>query len=411
VSSTFWKTCLVLVLPAAAAAAPLTREQAVAAALERNPGIQALQAELEGARGRLRGASRLVRANPELEGAYGPRRVRGEEDGNDLSLSLTQELEVFGQRGARVDAAEALVAAAEGRLAARRVEVAAEVRTAFARALAAGQRHAIAEESLALARQELAAAEERFRSGASTRIEVNAARAAVGRAARERAAAAQQRSAASTALVVVTGADPAEPLEVVGRLEAEAPVAGTVDALVEKALVTRMDLEAGRREVEAARSEARLARRAALPNPRVGVSYSEEGEGDGRARITQGILAFDLPLFERNQEERAAATARERLAEVALAALTRAARAEVVQARARVEAAAVAVEAWTGGQLDAVGENLRLVDEAYRAGKVDFFELLLIRRETLEARNGYVDALEELHAANAELLRAIGSVE
>ena len=54
---------------------------------------------------------------------------------------------------------------------------------------------------------------------------------------------------------------------------------------------------------------------------------------------------------------------------------------------------------------------MSLVDEAYRAGKVDFFQLLLMRRETLEARNGYVDALEELHAAKAELLRATGSIE
>ena len=78
---------------------------------------------------------------------------------------------------------------------------------------------------------------------------------------------------------------------------------------------------------------------------------------------------------------------------------------------ARLEAAVEATRAWTGGPLEAVAENMRLVDEAYRAGKVDFFQLLLIRRETLEARNGYVDALEELHAAKAELLRATGSIE
>ena len=410
-SPMFWKTCLLILVPAVAGAAPLTLDEAVTTALEKNPGILSLQAEIAGARGRLRGASRLVRANPELEGAYGPRRTPGEESTNNLDVSLTQELEVFGQRAARVDAAEALLAAAEGRLEARRIEVAAEVRTAFARALAAEQRLTIAAESLALAQEELAAAEARLRSGASSRIEVNAARGAIGRAARERAAAAQRRTAASTALVVLTGADPAEPVEPKGTLDAEVRAIGTLEALVEKALTGRKDVAAARRELDAARAERRLAGRVAFPNPRLGVSYSEEGDERGTARITQGILAFDLPIFDRNQEERGAAAARERQAEVALAALTRATRAEVAQAVARLEAARAAAQAWTGGQLAAVTENMTLVDEAYRAGKVDFFQLLVIRRETLEARNGYVDALEELHAAEAELLRSIGSIE
>lgn len=400
--------CLV---PAVAGAAPLTRDAAVATALEKNPGILSLQAEIAGARGRLRGASRLVRDNPELEGAFGRRRAPGEEATNDLELSLTQELEIFGQRSARVDAAEALLGAAEDRFESRRVEVAAEVRTAFARALAADQQLSIAEESLALAKEEVAAAEERLRSGASSRIEVNVARAAGARAARERAAAAQRRTAALTALVLVTGVDPAERIELQGTLEAEVRAAGTLEAYVEKALAQRKDVAAARRELDAARAERRLAGRAALPNPRVGVSYAEEGDAGGSARITQGILAFDLPIFDRNQEERGAAAARERQAEVVLAALTRAARAEVAQAVARLEAAREAAEAWTGGQLAAVRENMALVDEAYRAGKVDFFQLLVIRRETLEARNGYVEALEELHAAEAELGRSIGSLE
>ncbi len=403
--------CLIVIVPAVAGAAPLTLDDAISTALEKNPAILSLQAEISGARGRLRGASRLVRDNPELEGAFGPRRAPGEEDTNDLELSLTQELEIFGQRSARVDAAEALLAAGEDRLQARRVELAAEVRTAFARALAADQRLSIAEESLALAKEELAAAEERLRSGASSRIEVNAARVAIGRAARERAAAAQRRTAALIALVLFTGVDPAERVELQGTLEAEVRAAETPDAYVEKALAQRKDVAAARRELDAARAERRLAGRAALPNPRVGVSYSEEGDAGGSARITQGILAFDLPIFDRNQEERGAAAARARQAELALAALTRAARAEVAQAVSRLEAARAAAQTWTGGQLAAATENMTLVDEAYRAGKVDFFQLLVIRRDTLDARNGHVDALEELHAAHAELLRAIGALE
>jgi cobalt-zinc-cadmium efflux system outer membrane protein len=400
-----------LIGPVIARAAAITVEQAVSTALERNARILAQRAEVDGARARARGASRLVRANPELEAAYGPRRSPGDETTTDFEVSLSQELELFGQRAARSDASAALLSAAEGRLQAARVEVAAEVRTAFARALAAEERLGIADESLALAREELSAAEERLRSGATSRLEVNAARAALGRAARERAETVHRRAAARAALVVLTGVEPVESVELVGALAAAVPAGETLDQLTERGLGRRSDIAAARREVEAARAEGRLAARSAFPNPRVGASYAQEGDPGGNARIVQGTLAFDLPLFARNQEERGVAAARERQAEIALAALTRAARAEIAQAVARLDAAADAARAWTGGPLEAVTENMKLVDEAYRAGKVDFFQLLLIRRETLEARNGYVDALEELHAAKAELLRATGSIE
>jgi cobalt-zinc-cadmium efflux system outer membrane protein len=413
VSTTSWKKCVLLLLlaPAIAGAAPVTVDEAISTALDRNATILALRAEIQGLRAQVRGTSRLVRSNPEIAGAFGPRRSPGEESTTDLEVSLSQELEIFGQRSARRDAAAATLAAAEGRLESRRVEVAAEVRTAFARALADEQRLAVADESLGLAKEELQAAEQRLRSGATSRMEVNAALAAVGRAARERAAAVQRRSAAYGRLVVLTGVDPGEPLELAGELSASAPGESGRDANLEKALERRADIAAARRDVDAARAEGRLAARSALPSPRVGVSYAEEGDPRGDAQIVQGTLAFDLPLFNRNQEERGAAAARERQAELALAALIRAARGEVTLAVARLEAANDATRAWTGGPLEAVAENMRLVDEAYRAGKVDFFQLLLIRRETLEARNGYVDALEELHAAQAELLRATGSIE
>ena len=302
-STTSWKKCVLLLLfaPAIAGAAPVTVDEAIATALDRNATLLALRAEIEGLRAQVRGASRLMRSNPEIAGAFGPRRSSGEESTNDLEVSLSQELEIFGQRSARRDAAAATLAAAEGRLESRRVEVAAEVRAAFARALADEQRLAVADESLALAKQELQAAEQRLLSGATSRMEVNAARAVVGRAARERAAAVQRRSAAYGSLVVLTGVDPGEPLQLAGELSAGPPAESGLDANLEKALERRADIAAARREVDAARAEARLAARSALPKPRVGVSYAEEGDPRGDARIVQGTLAFYLPLFDRNQ--------------------------------------------------------------------------------------------------------------
>jgi hypothetical protein len=167
------KTVVVLAVPTMVGAAPLTRDEAVALALERNASLLSIREEVAVARARVEGSSRLLRSNPEVEGSLGPRRAPGEAESSDLGVSVTQELEIFGQRGARLDAARSLLAAAEARVEARRVEIAAEARTAFAHLLAAEERVRIAEESRALATQELEAAEQRLRSGATSRIEVN----------------------------------------------------------------------------------------------------------------------------------------------------------------------------------------------------------------------------------------------
>ncbi len=411
--STHRLAALVLCLSPLAArpATPLPLGDALTQALERNPGLAALRSEVAAARARLDGAALPLQSNPEVQASAGPRSTP---DGHflDYSLALSQRVEVFGQRDARTEAARASLAAAEARLASRRIEIGAEIRESYARWLGAGQRDRITAEALEVARQGLTAAETRQSSGAASRIEVNAARAALGRAAKDRAAATQRLLAARAQVILLAGLDPSLDLEPQGALTpAASRSAGDVEALARAALARRPDLEAARLEVAAASAERRLAGREGIPSPRVGISYAQEG-GPGRdVRVTQGFLALDLPLFNRNQAARGVATARQDQAERALEALTRAVRAEVTVAASRLTAARAAAEAYAGGLLGGLEENMQLATEAYQAGKLSAFELLFVRRETLDARLAYVDSLEELQAAEAGLSRATGSLE
>ncbi|MFP2903696.1 TolC family protein, partial [Pyxidicoccus sp. 3LFB2] len=143
---------LLLVAVPAFAARPLTMEQSVALALERSPRLFSAQAEAAAAQARLSGASLLFQANPELQAAVGPRLREG---GNtvDVGVGVSQQLEIFGQRGARRDAAAATLSASESRLQALKVELAADVRQLFGRALAAEQEFRLAEDALTLAEQ------------------------------------------------------------------------------------------------------------------------------------------------------------------------------------------------------------------------------------------------------------------
>ena len=115
-----------------------------------------------------------------------------------------------------------------------------------------------------------------------------------------------------------------------------------------------------------------------------------------------------MPVFNQNQAGRGVATAEVVRAERVLEATERRIRQEVLLAALRLETAQGVVQAFDDGVVQAMTENLGLINTAYSAGKIDLFELLVIRRDTLEARRGYIEALEELRAAEAALGRALG---
>jgi outer membrane protein, heavy metal efflux system len=395
----------VLSVATAATAEPLTRERAVAIALERNPELSALAADARAAQARLSGAELLLQSNPELSGGAGPRR-RGGERTTDVEVGVSQRVEIFGQRGARIDVASAERDASDARVAARRVGLAADVRASFARVLAADRLVALAREDVAVARDAVRAVERRFELGGTTQLEVNAARAEAGRAARALAVAFRRALFARSELRTLLGIEPAAPLELEGELS-RASSATSLDgeALVSRALATRTDLVAARRELAAAEGEVRFASREALPAPVIGARYSREEGAD----IVLGTLSFDLPVFNRNQAGRGVASARVARAQTEVAAGERRVREEVRLAVSRLETAVEAAHAFEGEALAGAEANVTLAARAYEAGKIGIAELLVIRRSAVETRRDHVEALAELAEAEAELARAIGS--
>jgi cobalt-zinc-cadmium efflux system outer membrane protein len=382
----------------------LTLAGAIGRAWEQNPGIREAEAELEAARARVTGARLLSQDNPELSIAVGPRSGPMERT-IDYELSITQPIEIAGRRRARIDATTASVKAAEARLAERRGAVGAEVREAFGRALAAEAHEQVAMDAIALATQALKAAEKRHQAGAASLIEVNTARIEVGRSQRAHLTARRMRAAAIAELKLLLGMGSVVQISLQGQLE-PSPQERTLDlqALVIMATRNRADLLVARHALEAARAEQRLASREAVPEPRVGISFSKE-EG---AQIVLGVLSIELPLFNRNQTARGVSNARAQQAELAVAALEQRIAQEVELSVQRVRMARETLEGFSGDVLQALDQNLALVTRGYDAGELDFLELLLMRREMLEARGDYIETLAELNSAEAQLDRVLG---
>jgi outer membrane protein, heavy metal efflux system len=397
-------TFLAVVLTGRAQAAePLTLERALALAQERSPSLIASTAEVGRAEAEALGAALVLPSNPTLQAAVAPQ-YRATGAVPEVGIQLTQPLELFGTVGSRRQAASDEVQAARAQLEARRVELSAEVREAFGRALAAGQELGLAEEAVTLAEEAERASRERLEAGAASRIEVNVARGQLGRARQERADAHRQSAVALGRLRLLVGLPPDEELSVTGTLGAEIRPVPSLEELVARAREKRPDLRAARAEVEAARARLTLSERQALPTPTLGAAY----ERVAGANIVQTLFSIPLPVGQQNQAARGAAAARLRQAEATVETMERALRTEVQVAVERLAAARAAVEAYQGGVVDALQENVQLVTEAYRVGKMDLFQLLVIRRETLDAQRSAIAALEELNAAEAALSRTLG---
>lgn len=383
----------------------LTLDRALSAAMTNSPVIRAAEAEVAEARGRLIGG-RTYPYNPEL-GLEGAGRDGPEGSTTDRSLSLSQQIEIAGQRGKRAAVANSELASVLRRLERRRQEVVARVERAFARAIGARELVEVAESDLTLTRGLLGFERKRLDSGAGTQLELNLAQAAAGRAERRFQLATAEWMAARTLLAEAAGLNPASPPVPVGSFPTEPVSITPLENLVAEALERRPDLASLRQEQEVSRRSLRLERSLAVPDLRLGAFSSREEHEDIR-----GVgLAIAIPFFNRNQgrvaEARAAVdrTAAETLSgELAL-------RQEVTEARARLEAATAAVGALKDLVVGTLEESLQLLQRAMEAGKVSATNVLLLRRDLIEGRREHVEAAMDAWIARVDLELATGDVK
>lgn len=383
----------------------LTLEQAVDLALQGNLELRAARSEIDAARARQIGASLPVAGNPELTTTAGPR-LADNGDSTDWGVALSQRLEIGGQRAARIEAADADLRGAEALVAARRSSLIADVREAFAHIVAAEALERLAGDALVLAKEALAAAEQRYAAGDASLMEVNSARMEMGRASRETLAAAERRRGGLAALRLLIATPVDEAIDVVGDLLPTSLCERPERELVEEARRRRGDLSAARAALDRAQAEQRLAEREAIATPSFGLAYNREVDD----HIVQATVSVPLPIFDRNQAARGVSAARLTRARLELELLERGLSQQVQLALARCRAAALAAGSYDREVLEAARQNLDLAREGYRAGKIDFLQLLVIRREALDARRGAIESREERNVADAQLLRVTGGI-
>ncbi|MBB5746307.1 TolC family protein [Brevundimonas variabilis] len=342
-----------------------------------------------------------VRPNPELgleaENAFGSGPFSGY-DNAETTLSLSQDLELWGRRGARVEVARADAGTAGLRRDLATVEAGARLALVYAEAEAAQRRFLLAEEALTVTIADTRAAlilveegREPLLRGIQGESEAAAARATLDETEAERDAAFARLTAVAMLPTPVTSID----TSLIDRVPAAAAVTSGATPQVRVAEAERAAAET-RIEVERIRAK---------PDVRASVGVRRYEAEDATA-LTFG-LSVPLPLFDRNRGNIEAAQADFRAADARLMGARQEAEADRNAAVARLRASVSRVTATDAGVTTAE-EAYRLSRIGFEAGRISQLELRSSRAALIAARNAAVDARLARVRAEIDLARLQG---
>jgi outer membrane protein, heavy metal efflux system len=378
---------------AAAQTRVMTLAEVLARAREQAPQIVSARLALEESRGRLAGASVRFQSNPQIDAAIGNRNGPDTRF-TDFELGIGQSFEPGARRSARIDGANAAIAQTSANAEDVTRTVLRLAASAYYRAVHANERIKLLNATYELASTVHSAADRRFKAGDIALLDVNIARASLARVRAEREGAEASKSIALGELQLLLG------------LKNEVDVDGSLsrpgDTDLNAALQTaaqRPELRALEASIQEAEAELRLGLSFSKPEYGVGVRYARE-EGD---QIVLGGMTVALPMFSKGQEQRAVGSARA----ARLRAELDAARSRVqIEVRAAFDAynrRLAAVRMLETDAIPGLDENELLTTRSFEVGQLGLPELLLIRREILDTRSQYLDALLEAALARIDL--------
>ena len=337
-------------------------------------------------------------SNPQLEGAIGNR------DGQDarftdFEIGVAQSFEPGARRSARIDGASAAIVQSTAQTEETTRLVLRAVALAYYRVAHADARIRLLNNAHDLATQLASAANRRFQAGDIAVLDVNLARASLARVRAEREGAEAARALAAGELRQLLRLDDDVAIsEVLGRT----PAADLSAAL--RSSTSRPELRAMEAGIQEAEAELRVGLSYSRPEYGFGARYSRE-EGD---HIVLGGMTLTLPVFSKGQEQRAVGSARATRLRMELDATRARIQTEVRTAYDAFSRRLAAISVLETDALPGLDENEQLTTRSFDVGQIGLTDLFLIRREILETRFQYLDALLEAALARVELDAAAG---
>ncbi len=385
----------------------LSRAEAVAEALARNPAIDAARAQVEQARARVSEAKALpdpsfVGTVEQEQGFFSP----GTGDTRDYGLGFTLPFPTKLRLAGRV--ATANLRAAEFTLAQLRNQTAAQTAQAYDGLLVAERHRQDLTDGKALSEDFLKKTEARYQAGTVAKLDVVKAKVDVAQAANDLIANERAIATARAALNRLLGRAPGAPIEAADDLADVPPPFPDVESLAALAASSRPEMRSALVQREGARDATRLAQKYWLPDLNLVLSRNYTA---GSPPAYSSAFSFNLPLFFWQHNDGPIAEARHREAELEATSRDTAAQVELdlrsshaAADTARRQALFVRDELLPEAQ-----EAYRIASVSYALGGASALELLDAKRTLLDAKSQYTDALGAASDARADLERAVGA--
>lgn len=387
---------------AASAANVLTLDAAIRLALENNPDIRVLAADVAAARGEVTTAT--MWQNPDLSIAPGFKQLRDPSDTQfHGDFGLEQTFEWPGKRALRKAVAEKNVTVRQLALTGFRFQLAIQVRRAYSTLLAARELVALREQRLTLAKSFVEAAKKRSEGGFAPEFEATKAEVEVVAAQKSLREAQAQQDAVRVLLNSLMGRNPSEPLAVSGALTNEI-VLPSQFTLLEKSLALNPAVKVQEAEAERTGLSVQSIRKSRLPDFKIGpsVEYTRDEQIVGLG------VSLPLPLWDKKKGEIATATAAQEKALAELEKLRREILRDVATASQNLTASKDSLAFYTPTMRDKLKSALDAATQGYSEGRTPLLLYLEAQRTYFDTQADYFDTLQKVFTTQAELESAIG---
>jgi outer membrane protein TolC len=403
----------------------LSEQEVVKAAVAQSPDIQRAKYEVQRAEAGLLSARPLLPSRPVLEGDYETGKPFNDPD-ERLTLGLSQEFEIGGQRSIRRSIAEADIARAEFILHSVERQVGLLSRLLYGRASNLFRQSVLGDSLVATSTRVTEAAHRRLAVGDIAQLEFNAIRLDELRQTSLQERVHAEYESALIELSKLTGIEVDNSV----TLMSASPVVSSLTLSLDSIVLLNPELQSQMQEVARLEFERDLAQAQQTPNPTIGVAFSKSTLVIGRDAIagdrtivggidqirkTENSLNFKLSLglpfqfsslYATGADQVARAEAEIGLARAAQVGLRRRLESRISLLRiqlARLERTATELTEAT----KLATENDELLERGYIAGELSVSVYLSGRQQLFDAENRSLEVDRDLNAAQAELLSII----
>ena len=385
-------------------------------AFDNNGEIKIARLEVDKAKARLTQAG--LRANPTLEFEQTTGRFVGSPGDRETSVGFSIPLDIYGQRGRRMDLAKAEITLKEAELVAKQRELTGQIFSTYSEALAALRELQILEELLTLDTDTVRFVQIRVNEGESPPLELNLLQTEVERLRARRHLVEGKLQAAVAKLKFYAAVPYEEPLKLREEISTASipslPV--TLETSLTVGLKNRPEIRLADLDEQLATAGLRLIRSQSRPDFTAFTRYTQGRSGFDDPRgayfqsdrsLTFGV-AIGLPVFNRNQGAKAEAEIAIRQAQERRLFSEQVIRGEIVAAFQRIEAAKRGLAILETAVIPRSRENIATIRQVYQIGELKITDLIAEQKKLLDANRDLTETLTERYRAQADLFIALG---